>query len=147
MAQNADWFYTFTGISSADIMTTLGHLQEKRDRLQTELIEQVTHHPPESLVGFTLSASMAFYLTERDTNPQIKTFVDAFYYISTCLTVGYADVYPMTQRGRLIAAVVMIIGPALANNALDPPGREKPASARGQEATIGRLETILEALQ
>ena len=45
----------------------------------------------------------------------------AFYYITTCASVGYADVFAVTQPGRAIAALVMIIGPALTNRVLDRP--------------------------
>ncbi|HEY85903.1 MAG TPA: hypothetical protein G4N96_12425 [Chloroflexi bacterium] len=61
--------------------------------------------------------------------------------------MGYADVFPATQSGRLIASMAMIIGPALANNLLDPPGREKPSTARSQETMIKRLDGILAALE
>jgi hypothetical protein len=52
--------------------------------------------------------------------------VDAFYYISTCASVGYADIFAVTQAGRAIAALVMIIGPALTTNSLNRPKPNKP---------------------
>jgi hypothetical protein len=101
----------------------------------------------ESLTGFLLSASVAFYLAERGVNPKIQTFVDALYYISTCLSVGYADIFAQTQTGKLIATLAMTIGPALTGNALDPPGRTEPASEQGQELMLQRLDAILEELR
>jgi hypothetical protein len=54
-------------------------------------------------------------------NPKITSYVDAFYYIATCASVGYADIFAATQTGRAIAAMVMIVGPALTSRALDKP--------------------------
>ena len=38
---------------------------------------------------------------------------DALHYISTCLSVGYARIFPVTQVGKLVATIVMAIGPSL----------------------------------
>ena len=147
MSPHSDMLYTFTGVRSSDVSNALRSLWDKRIALETHAVEHLTSRPPESLAGFTMSAAAAFYLVEKDANPQINSPVDAFYYISTCLTVGYADVFPATQKGRFIASLAMIIGPALANNLLDPPGREKPSTARSQEAMLERLDGILAALE
>jgi hypothetical protein len=72
-------------------------------------------------VTFLAASSAAFYAAEKDQNPRIKTYIDAFYYISTCASVGYADIFAATQTGRAIAALVMIVGPALAARSLDRP--------------------------
>ena len=66
-------------------------------------------------------ASWAFYEAEKDANPRVTSYVDAFYYISTCASVGYADIFAVTQAGRAIAALVMIVGPALTANSLNRP--------------------------
>ena len=147
MTQNSDLLYVFTGISSAQIKETLRTTLAQRSDLQTELLERLTQHPLESLTGFLLSASAAFYLAEREVNPKIKTFVDALYYISTCLSVGYADIFAQTQPGKLIATLVMTLGPALTGNALDRPGQAMTASVHGQERMIERLDAILEELR
>ena len=79
------------------------------------------HNPLDAAVTFLAAASYAFYVAEKDVNPKIKTYIDAFYYISTCASVGYADIFAATQTGRAIAGLVMIVGPALTNRALDRP--------------------------
>ena len=56
-------------------------------------------------------------------NSHIKTFVDAFYYGATCASVGYVDIFALTQTGRAIAALVMILGPGLTAYFL---GRSRP---------------------
>ncbi len=146
-AQNTDMLHAFTGISSAQVIDAVRELLDKRGGLETELVERLTRYPIESLAGFLLGTSAAFYLAERDVNPKIKTFMDALYYISTCLSVGYADIFAQTQTGRAIATLVMAIGPALTNNALDLPGKAAAASAAGQETMIQRLDAILEELR
>jgi hypothetical protein len=147
MSQNPDLLYTFTGIPGDQIATALKATLDKRGDLQTEFLKRLTRHPMESLAGFLLGTSAAFYLAERDVNPKIKTFVDALYYISTCLSVGYADIFAQTQTGRLIATLAMAVGPALTNQVLDLPGQAADASARGQEMMIARLDAILEELR
>ncbi len=147
MAQNPDLLYVFTGIPGDQIATTLKAALDKRGDVQAELLERLTRHPMESLAGFLLGTSAAFYLAERDVNPKIKTFVDALYYMSTCLSVGYADIFAQTQTGRLIATLVMAVGPALTSHALDLPGQAAEASVLGQEMMIERLDAILEELR
>jgi hypothetical protein len=147
MSQNPDLLYTFTGVPADQIATALQATMDKRGDLQTEFLKRLTRHPMESLAGFLLGTSAAFYLAERDVNPKIKTFVDALYYISTCLSVGYADIFAQTQTGRLIATLAMAVGPALTNQVLDLPGQAADASARGQEMMIARLDAILEELR
>jgi hypothetical protein len=147
VSQNPDLLYTFTGIRGERVADVLKTALDKRGDLQAELLERLTRHPMESLAGFLLGTSAAFYLAERDVNPKIKTFVDALYYISTCLSVGYADIFAQTQTGRLIATLVMAVGPALTNQALDLPGQAADASARGQAKMIERLDAILEELR
>lgn len=147
MSQNSDLLYVFTGISGEHILEALRGALAQRSGLQTELLERLTRYPIESLTSFLLSTSIAFYLAERDLNPKINTFVDALYYISTCLSVGYADIFAQTQQGKLIATLVMTVGPALAGNALDPPGQAMTASIHGQEQMIERLDAILAELR
>ncbi|MBE7468120.1 MAG: hypothetical protein DPW09_13795 [Anaerolineae bacterium] len=147
MTQQSDLLYVFTGISSAEVVKALNTMLNKRGEAEAALAEWLTRQPLESLGGFLLSASVAFYLAERGVNPKIQTFVDALYYISTCLSVGYADIFAQTQTGKLIATLAMTLGPALTGNALDPPGRATPASAQGQEMMLERLDAILAELR
>ena len=70
---------------------------------------------------FIATAAAAFYVVEKDANPKIKGYIDAFYYIATCDSVGYADIFAATQTGRAVAALVMILGSALTSRALNRP--------------------------
>jgi hypothetical protein len=81
-----------------------------------------------SLVG---GASVLFYWAERGKNPKVRTLADAVLFITTCLSVGYADVFARTEMGKAIASFVMTIGPAMSGAALDephPPRKAGPSS-------------------
>lgn len=142
-----DMLRAFTGVSTQQVVDAVRTFIARRGEFETDLVRRMTTYPIESLMGFLLSASAVFYLSEREVNPKIKTFVDALYYISTCLSVGYADIFAQTQTGRAVATLAMTIGPALADNILDPPHRAENASAANQEAMIARLDAILEELR
>jgi len=73
-------------------------------------------------------------------NPKINSFVDSLYYISTCLSVGYADIFAVTDKGKLIATLVMALGPAIAANTLNPPNT-------AEKSMVDHLEAILQELK
>ncbi len=114
-----DLLKTFLGLSGEEIKARLLSLLARKDGVEQWLLGEVERNPLEASFEFMTLAALAFYTAEKDINPKIKTFVDAFYYISTCASVGYADIFAVTQTGRAIAAVVMIVGPALAAKSLD----------------------------
>jgi hypothetical protein len=120
---SADWLQTWFGVSGADLKAQLQGWLGKKDIFEQQLLDVAKRNPLDSAFGFLLAASAAFYAAEKDTNPRIKTYIDAFYYISTCASVGYADIFAATQPGRAIASLVMIVGPALTNAAFDRPVR------------------------
>ncbi len=142
-----DMLRAFTGISSAQVVEAMRAVMARRGDLEADVVEKLTRYPMESLFGFLLGSTAAFYLAERDANPKIKTFIDALYFVSTCLSVGYADVFPATQAGRAIATLVMTVGPALSGEVLDPPHRAHGASDAGQQMMIDRLDAILQELR
>lgn len=56
-----------------------------------------------------LLSSIAFFLVESGINPEVTTYEDSLWYvIQTITTVGYGDVVPFTQWGRLIGVIAMI---------------------------------------
>ena len=68
------------------------------------LLDYAADNPLEALVTLVLGSSLAFYKAEKGTNPAVDTYDDAVYYISTCLSVGYANIFPVTQAGKFVAA-------------------------------------------
>lgn len=142
-----DYLYTFTGIRSDTVLGGLRSLLSLRHPIEQKIITLLTDNPLEANVAFLLATSAAFYQAEVGANPKINTFIDALYYISTCLSVGYADIFAETQRGRAIAALVMLVGPALTAELLDPPQKAVSASEAGQEEMIGLLKEILTELK
>jgi uncharacterized membrane protein len=116
-----DLLQTWLGISGADLRAALNTLVERKDTLQAAWLERIERRPMDAAFEFLGGAAMAFYLAEKDTNPKITSYIDAFYYIATCASVGYADVFAITQTGRAVAALVMIVGPSLTSKALDHP--------------------------
>jgi hypothetical protein len=117
-----DFLETWLGISREETVGFVNDLVAQKDALQNRFLDWVERRPMDSAFEFLAAASMAFYAAEKEVNPRIKTYIDAFYYISTCASVGYADIFAMTQTGRTIAALVMIVGPALTSHALERTG-------------------------
>jgi hypothetical protein len=97
--------------------------------------------PMESLCAFVGAGAMMFYWAEKDENPAVRTYFDALHYIATCLSVGYANIFPVTQMGKAIGAAVMMVGPALSAGAL---GEKEPPAATD---LAGKLDAILEELR
>ena len=96
----------------------------------------------ETLASFTATAAAAFYLAESGTNPSVRDYWDAYHYVATSLSVGYANIFPCTAAGKVIGAVVMMVGPALSARALEPPAPPSEASA-----ILARLDAILAELR
>ena len=118
-----DFLATWLGLSQADVQARLGQLLADKAGLERQILAWAEANPLEAAFELLAASSLAFYLVEKEANPKIATYVDAFYYIATCASVGYADVFAVTQPGRAIAAIVMTVGPALAARIFDRPVR------------------------
>lgn len=117
----SDLLEVWLGISGEQVQKYLDLLFQQRDTWEGRFLTWAEGNPMEAAFGFLGAAAAAFYAAERVENPKIKTYIDAFYYIATCASVGYADVFAVTQRGKAIAALVMVVGPGLADRALNRP--------------------------
>ncbi len=116
-----DMLQTWLGISQSDLVEKIFMLLGKKDEYEKRFLDWVNANPLEANTEFLGLAAWAFYQAEKGVNPKIETYVDAFYYISTCASVGFADIFAVTQVGRTIAAIVMMIGPSLTSRALNYP--------------------------
>ena len=117
----------------------------------------VMRDPMDSTLATVTGATMLFYLAERKVNPKVKSPADALLFITTCLSVGYSDIFARTAAGKAIASTVMTIGPAITAQlfAAPPPARsEAPASdpalreiADLQRQILARLDVLVAAAQ
>ena len=75
---------------------------------------------PATNVAVVVSASAALFLYfEKGHNLGVKDLADALLYTSTCLNVGHGAIHPVTKAGKLLGALLMTYGPALAARSLD----------------------------
>lgn len=116
-----DTFQTWLGVSQADLRDKIFALLGQKDEYEKRFLDWVNANPLEANAEFLGLAAWAFFQVEKGINPKIQTYVDSFYYISTCASVGYADIFAVTQTGRMIASIVMMIGPSLTGRALNYP--------------------------
>ena len=121
LSYKADTLQSLLGVSADEIKLKLAGLLSHKDRLEGVILDLAERNPLDAAFAFVAASAAAFYAAEKDANPKIKTYIDAFYYIGTCASVGYADIFAVTQTGKSIAALVMIVGPSLAARALDRP--------------------------
>jgi hypothetical protein len=101
--------------------------------------------PGEELAALVAWGAAVFYWAEAGANPAVRSYWDAAHYIATSLSVGYANIFPVTALGKAIGAVVMMVGPALSARALDQ------SQARGDDGgaalLAGKLDEILAELR
>ncbi|KAI0566636.1 Ion transport protein [Gracilaria domingensis] len=65
-----------------------------------------------SLFSLLYVSAGLFYQVEKDVNPGIRTFFDAFYFSTiTLFTVGFGDVSPLTSWGRLSKLRILLAPP------------------------------------
>lgn len=120
-APEPDLLQTRLGLSQSDLREKIFTLLGQKDEYEKRFLDWVNVNPLEANTEFLGLTAWAFYQAEKGVNPKIETYIDSFYYISTCASVGYSDIFAVTQTGRTIAALVMMLGPALTNKALDHP--------------------------
>ena len=95
-----------------------------------------------ALVGLS---TLVFYLVERGRNPKVHDVWDALVYCSTCISVGYGDIFAKTPLGKILGSALMTIGPAMAAKTLDgPPDWHRE---RTQEEILETLRRILAKLE
>jgi hypothetical protein len=93
--------------------------------------------PFDAAVFTVLGGALLFYLAEKERNPKVTSYFDALVFISTSLSVGYADVFARTPAGKAIAAAIMTFGPALSGAILSRRSEERSAvvGERGRSTT------------
>ena len=69
-----------------------------------------------TLVGLS---TVLFYVLEKNHNPKVNDVWDAMVYCSTCLSVGYGDIFAKTPLGKILGSALMTIGPSMAARLAD----------------------------
>jgi hypothetical protein len=103
--------------------------------------------PAEELAALVSWGAAAFYWAEAGANPHVTTYWDALHYITTSLSVGYANIFPVTPIGKIIGALVMTVGPALSARALDQAPRPADDGTAGTALLAEKLDAILAELR
>ena len=59
-----------------------------------------------------LGSSLAMYSAEHDVQPEAfeNAFSGIWWSVSTVLTVGYGDIYPITITGKIMAIIIAFLG-------------------------------------
>lgn len=142
------------GVGTLATLIAAGHGRSEYDAVKHKIRELVAKDPIDSLLATVLGGGLLFYALERDKNPRCNTYWDAVLYVATSLSVGFDDVFPKTQSGNAIAALVQTFGPAMANNAFGKPAAAPapaPAPANDElldvnKAILARLDEIAKLL-
>jgi voltage-gated potassium channel len=119
--------------------------------IKRELKDAVAKDPFDATVVTVFGGAFLFYMAEKGKNPKVESYWDALVFISTCLSVGYHDVFARTPGGKAIATAVMTIGPALSGAIFEGGAAEKAQAEKEaalvQQAIVGTLGEILAELR
>jgi voltage-gated potassium channel len=64
--------------------------------------------------GFIGLTSLVFYMLEKGTNPRVERYMDAMWWaFATATTTGYGDITPVTDAGKILSILLMLLGLAL----------------------------------
>lgn len=98
------------------------------------------------LLVLMLASSLCMYSLEHEAQPDVFTnaFSGIWWSVSTLLTVGYGDIYPITPLGKLFAIVISFLGVGMvaiptgiiSAGFVDQYSRIKRLSEYGQESDI-----------
>jgi voltage-gated potassium channel len=78
-------------------------IYEKKNQLASSLF---------ILIVLMLASSLCMYSAEHEAQPEIfrNALSGIWWSMSTLLTVGYGDIYPVTELGRAMAIVISVLG-------------------------------------
>lgn len=64
-----------------------------------------------SLIGVT---GLLFFLIEEGKNPRVTRYMDAIWWsFATATTTGYGDITPVTDTGKILSILLMLMGLAI----------------------------------
>jgi hypothetical protein len=117
--------------------------------LKDGLRSAIARDPFDAMIVMVFGGALLFYLAEAGRNPKVQSYWDALVFVSTCASVGYADVFARTPAGKAIASAVMTVGPALSGAMLETPG-ERPLSPEVvalHRTLVEKLDAVLTELR
>lgn len=127
--------------------------------IKQEIRAAVRRDPMDAAIVTVLGGAWLFQLAEQGHNPKIQSYWDALVFVSTSLSVGYADSFARTPAGKAIASALMTFGPALSAKFFDAPEGDPevpttvapadltPEMLRVQQVIAGRLEQMLTLME
>lgn len=66
------------------------------------------------LIFIVMTAGIALYVLEEQINPNVNSLFDALYWsLVTISTVGYGDISPVTNEGKVISMLIIVSGIAM----------------------------------
>jgi hypothetical protein len=112
--------------------------------------DAIANDPMDAVSVTVLGGAYLFYLAEKGHNPKVTSYFDALVFVSTCLSVGYADIFARTPAGKAIATALMTFGPALSGAVLEehstlPPLNDEQVAI--QRKILEKLDAILGELK
>jgi hypothetical protein len=110
-----------------------------------DLAAKLNGAPLRNSASLVASSAALFLIAERGHNPKVRDIYDALIYCSTCLSVGFADIFPRTPIGKLIGTFLMTVGPSLAAKGLEGRAESKEADPNPavQQEILATLQAIL----
>jgi voltage-gated potassium channel len=116
------------------------------EKPKANLRDAITRDPMESALMAVLVGGFFFYHAEKGQNPKVNTIADALVFVSTSLSVGYSDIFPRTEKGKLIATALQTFGPAVSSQILDPPRVDAAPALPAAADALATQKEILEKL-
>lgn len=93
------------------VLRTVARLRRISGHFRSSVLQERVVYIAAVAVATILFGAMSAYVVEHDTNPEFGSLWDGVWWaLVTTATVGYGDVVPITVEGRLVAAVLMIVG-------------------------------------
>lgn len=111
--------------------------------LKKSIRQWAKRDPMDALYTTVFGGGLAFYLAEKDSNPNCQHAWDGILYMSTALNVGYDNLFPTTPIGHALAVFAQTFGPALAGMAFDEPADE---ASETNKQILARLDEIVRLL-
>jgi len=104
-----------------------------------EWAAQIAQKPAQNTALLVALSGALFYAAERGHNPKVNDLFDAMVYTSTCLSVGYGDIFARTPLGKLLGTGLMTYGPSLTSQTHDPGAKRRDEVQEEILATLRRL--------